>query len=145
MQIALGADHAGFELKERLKATFADLAVPFEDFGVATPDRADYPDIAAAVARAVVAGQFRYGVLVCGTGTGMAIAANKIHGIRAAAANTPALARLARGHNDANILAMGGRILSHPEAAEIVRAFLDTPFDGGRHQLRIDKITRLES
>src|SRR5512143_2050991 len=116
MQIALGADHAGFTLKEQLKQVLDTTGVRYEDFGTMTPDRCDYPDIAAAVARAVAAGCFPFGILVCGTGTGMAIAANKVHGIRAAAANTLDLARLARGHNNANILALGGRVVSADEA-----------------------------
>lgn len=144
MRVAIGADHAGFSMKEALKQVLDRQGVSYQDFGTDSDARVDYPDIAAAVARAVAAGAFEYAVLVCGTGTGMAMSANKVHGVRAAMANTVELARLSRAHNDANVLALGGRILTLEAAAEILTTFLDTPFDGGRHQARIDKIAGIE-
>jgi ribose 5-phosphate isomerase B len=144
MRIAIGADHAGFPLKEALKPVLDAAGVAYVDFGTLSSVPVDYPDIAAAVACAVAARRFDCGVLVCGTGIGMAIAANKIAGIRAAPADRPDLARMARWHNDANVLTLGARVTSPDEAAVIVRTFLDTPFEGGRHRLRLDKIAALE-
>jgi ribose 5-phosphate isomerase B len=144
MRIALGADHAGFSLKEALKPMLDRRGISYEDFGTDSDAPVDYPDIASEVAREVASGRFDRAVLICGTGIGMAMSANKVHGIRAAMANTVELARLSRGHNDANVLALGGRILAPETAAEILETFLDTPFDGGRHQARINKIAALE-
>jgi ribose 5-phosphate isomerase B len=144
MRIAIGADHAGFALKEDIKKALAEIALPAEDFGTGSSDSVDYPDFAERVARGVAAGQFDRGILICGTGIGMAMAANKIPGIRAATVTDVETARLSREHNDANVLAVGGRILDRKRALEIVRAFLETPFAGDRHQRRIDKITDLE-
>lgn len=144
MRIAIGADHAGVPLKEALKPVLDAAGVAYVDFGTLSSVPVDYPDIAAAVACAVAARRFEYGVLVCGTGIGMAIAANKIAGIRAAPVDRPELARMARWHNDANVLTLGARVTSPDEAAVIVRTFLETPFEGGRHQLRLDKIAALE-
>jgi ribose 5-phosphate isomerase B len=144
MRIAIGADHAGFGLKEEIRKTLSDLGLSVEDFGTKSSDSVDYPDFAERVARLVAAGEFDRGILVCGTGIGMAIAANKIPGIRAATVTDVEMARLSREHNDANVLAIGGRILERKRALEIVRAFLETPFAGDRHQRRIDKITDLE-
>jgi ribose 5-phosphate isomerase B len=144
MRIAVGADHAGFSLKEALKPVLDRLGVAYQDFGTNSEARVDYPDIAAAAARAVATGAFDRAVLVCGTGTGMAMSANKVHGIRAASANTTELARLARSHNDANVLALGGRVVAPEAAAAILRIFLDTPFEGGRHVARLDKIAAIE-
>ncbi len=144
MRIALGADHAGFELKERLKGFLDELRVPYMDLGCSSPEPVDYPDIAAAVARKVAARAVDRGILVCGTGIGMAVAANKIRGIRAASACSTEAVKLARGHNDLNVLALGARITPADTALAFVRTFLDTPFDGGRHQRRIDKISSLE-
>ena len=145
MRIALGADHAGFELKERLKADLARQGHEVEDFGTTTSDPADYPDYAAAVARAVASGGSDRGVLVCGTGTGMAIAANKVRRVRAAPCCDAEAARLARAHNDANVLALAGRRLGPEAAEEILTTFLATPFDGGRHARRVAKISALEA
>jgi ribose 5-phosphate isomerase B len=144
MRIAIGADHAGFGLKEEIRKTLVELGLTVEDFGTKSSDSVDYPDFAEKVARLVAAGEFDRGILVCGTGIGMAIAANKIPGIRAATVTDVEMARLSREHNDANVLAVGGRILDRKRALEIVRAFLETPFAGDRHQRRIDKITNLE-
>lgn len=145
MRIALGADHAGFALKEDIKKTLAGLGLTVEDFGTGSTESVDYPDFAERVARGVAGGRFDRGILVCGTGIGMGIAANKIPGIRAATVTDVEMARLSREHNDANVLAIGGRLLDKKRALEIVRTFLETPFGGDRHQRRIDKIKDLES
>ncbi len=145
MRVALGSDHAGFDLKERLKRFLDGLHVACEDLGCPSSDPVDYPDIAAAVARKVADGAVERGLLVCGTGIGMAIAANKIDGIRAAPACSLEAVALARRHNDLNVLTLGARITPDDTAFAFVRAFLDTPFDGGRHQRRVDKIADLES
>jgi ribose 5-phosphate isomerase B len=145
VRIAIGSDHGGFELKQHLKRLLRDLKVPYDDFGTATPEAADYPDIAAVVARQVANGSFDKGILVCGTGIGMSIAANKIPGIRAALVTSVETARLSREHNDANIMALGGRTTPVDRALEIVRTFLQTGFDaGGRHSRRIEKIAALD-
>ncbi len=144
MRVAIGADHAGFLLKEAIKRALATLAVEVEDLGTGSADSVDYPDFAARVARGVAAGTYDRGILVCGTGIGMAMAANKIAGVRAAPVVDADTARLARAHNDANVLALGARVTTPDRALEIVRVFLDTPFEGGRHQRRVDKISGLE-
>lgn len=144
MRIAIGSDHAGLEFKRRLVALLARLAIPFDDVGTASDGSVDYPDFAAEVARRVAGGDADRGILVCGTGIGMAIAANKIPGIRAAVVWDEETARLSRAHNDANIMAIGGRT-TPPEATDaILRAFLDTPYEGGRHDRRLAKIAALE-
>ena len=145
MRIALGADHAGVVLKEQIKKLLDERGVPYEDFGTHSTDSVDYPDYAALVAKDVVSGAAGRGVLVCGTGIGMAIAANKFHGIRAAPVVDEASARLSREHNNANIIALGARITATEEAKELLRIFLDTDYQGGRHQRRLDKITALEN
>lgn len=145
MRVALGSDHAGFELKEHLKRLLAELNVSCEDFGCFSPSSVDYPDIAAEVSRRVAEGGADRGILVCGTGIGMAIAANKIRGVRAAPCYTADTTAMSRSHNDLNVLALGARVTPPDVADAIVRAFLDTPFDGGRHQRRLDKIADLES
>lgn len=144
MRIALGADHAGVDLKEQLKARLDARGIPYEDFGPAARESVDYPDFAAKVARAVASGAFDRGVLICGTGAGMAIAANKIEGIRAAAVADEVTARLTREHNDINVLALGARTTPADTAGRVLDLFLDTPFGGGRHQTRVDKITALD-
>ena len=144
MKIAIGADHAGFEEKERLKPLLKELGVEFEDFGAVSTDSVDYPDFAAKVARKVADGEFDQGLLVCGSGTGMAIAANKVHGVRAAVAWNEETARLAREHNDANILALGARTTPEQEIPKIVRAWIEAKFAGGRHEKRVEKIGELE-
>src|SRR5512143_1957542 len=137
MRIALGADHAGFEMKEQLKRFLDGLHVAYEDLGCSSPDPVDYPDIAAVVARRVANGAADRGILLCGTGIGMAVAANKIPGIRASAACSTEAVALARAHNDLNVLTLGARITPAETAWAFVRTFLDTPFDGGRHQRRL--------
>jgi ribose 5-phosphate isomerase B len=144
MRIALGADHAGVGLKDQLKAELERRGVDCRDFGTMTAESVDYPDVAAAVAREVASGQFARGILVCGSGIGMAIAANKVPGIRAAAVADEQSAALCRTHNDANVLALGARLTSPEIAHRLVAIFLDTPFDGGRHQRRVDKLTELD-
>jgi ribose 5-phosphate isomerase B len=144
MRVALGADHAGVPLKDAVRALLQSRGVDVQDLGTNGPDSVDYPDYAASVARAVTAGTADFGILVCGTGIGMAIAANKFAGIRAASVVDLESARLSREHNDANILALGARVTAPDTALQIVRTFLDTPFAGGRHQRRIEKIATLE-
>ncbi len=144
MNIALGADHAGVALKDQLKKYLLERGDTVEDFGTFTTDSVDYPDIAASVGKAVADGHTARGILVCGSGIGMAIAANKIHGVRAASVVEEASARLCREHNDCNVLTLGARLTALDEAKELVRIFLTTDFQGGRHQLRVDKITRLD-
>jgi len=143
-RIALGADHAGYRLKETLKNFLLGAGYACDDAGTASEESVDYPDYARAVAERVADGRDELGVLVCGTGLGMAIAANKIDGIRAATAHDGMTARLAREHNDANILAVGARVLEEAAAVEVVREFLAAQFSGGRHQRRVDKISALE-
>jgi ribose 5-phosphate isomerase B len=145
MRIAIGADHAGVALKDQLKQWLIERGDTVDDVGTYTTDSVDYPDYAAAVGYAVAGGLADRGVLVCGTGIGMAIAANKIHGIRAAAVVDEASARLSREHNDANVLTLGARLTAVDEARELLRIFLVTEFQGGRHQQRIDKISALDN
>ena len=144
MKIAIGADHAGFALKQHLVRTLAGLGHDVDDFGTFDVEPVDYPAICAAVARAVVEGRASRGIVVGGSGQGEQIAANKIPGVRAALCNDLYTARLSRQHNDANVLSMGGRIVGAGLADEIVTLWLATPFDGGRHQRRIDQIAELE-
>jgi len=144
MKIAIGADHAGFALKDQLRDELSRAGNEVTDFGTNSAESTDYPDYAAAVGRRVAAGQADRGILVCGSGVGMSIAANKIHGIRAALGVNPDEVRLVRQHNNANVLTLGSRFIDRPAAWELVRIFLDTPFDGGRHERRVEKISRLE-
>jgi ribose 5-phosphate isomerase B len=138
--VILGSDHAGFELKESVKQTLARLAVPFEDVGTHSADSVDYPDFAHRVAQAVATGRYRRGILVCGTGIGVSIAANRHAGVRAAVACSEETARLSREHNDANVLALGGRTIPPAVADRMVEVWLSTPFAGGRHARRVAKI-----
>ena len=144
MRVALGADHAGVHLKDAVRSLLEDRGIEVHDFGTVGDASVDYPDYAAQVGRAVADGEADRGILACGTGLGMAIAANKIDGVRAAPVVDLESARLSREHNDANILALGARVTPPDMALQIVSTFLDTPFAGGRHQRRIDKITALE-
>lgn len=144
MRVAIGSDHAGFDLKERIKTLLQTWHVAVDDRGPASTASVDYPDFAAAVAGRVVAGEADLGILVCGTGIGMSIAANKIPGIRAAVVWDETSARLSRQHNDANIMTIGGRTTPPDQVAAIVSAFLHSSFDGGRHALRLEKISALE-
>ena len=145
MTIAIGADHAGFLFKEHLKATLARLGHAVEDHGTDSEASTDYPAICLAVARAVVEGRAARGIVLGGSGQGEQIAANKVAGVRAALCNDLFTARLSREHNDANVLSMGGRIVAFGLADEIVALWLATPFEGGRHQRRVDQITAAET
>src|ERR1044072_5347172 len=140
MRIALASDHAGYAEKERLKALLADLGVEFEDLGTGSEESVDYPDYARKVAEQVAHGRVEQGLLVCGSGTGMAITANKVAGVRAAVAWSEETARLARQHNDANVLAIGARTTPPPQLPRIVRAWFSADFEGGRHRERVAKI-----
>lgn len=140
MRVALGCDHAGFPLKEELLPWLKELNIDFDDKGTYSADSVDYPDFAAAVAREVLNGNAELGMLICGSGNGMAMAANKFSEIRAALCWNPEIASLARQHNDANILVMPGRFLSLDEGKAIVHAFVHGVYEGGRHQKRIDKM-----
>ena len=142
--VAVGADHAGFLLKQNLKSWLAAQGHTVLDVGTHSPDSVDYPDFAAAVSRAVSVGDATRGVLVCGTGIGMAIAANKVPGIRAGVCGDVETARLSRQHNDLNVLALAGRATPLDRAIAIVSAWLDTPFEGGRHERRLAKVSDLE-
>jgi ribose 5-phosphate isomerase B len=144
MEIALGADHAGFDLKEKIKGELQRLGHGVRDLGTDSDESVDYPDYAARVCRLVTGGQAGRGILVCGTGVGMSVAANKLPGIRAANVCSEAAARLSREHNDANVLTLGARLLDEHQALGIVRVWLETGFLGGRHQQRIEKIAELE-
>ena len=144
MKIAIGSDHAGFEEKERLKKTLEEIGVEYEDLGTNSVDSVDYPDFAQRVGEAVAKGEAEQGILVCGSGIGVAMAANKIHGVRAAQAWNEETARLARRHNDANVLTIGARVIPPEEIPKIVRAWFDADFEGGRHAGRVAKISRLE-
>ena len=143
-RIAIGADHAGFQVKERIKQFLENAGHAVEDVGTLSDESVDYPEFARAVAEKVAGGLAQLGVLVCGTGMGMAIAANKVPGIRAAVVHDKVTARAAREHNDANVLTLGGRLIEPGLAVEIVKEFLDAQFAGGRHQRRVDKITEME-
>ena len=144
MKIAIGSDHAGFEEKEHLKSTLKDLGIDFEEFGTTSTESVDYPDYAKKVGDAVASGEVDSGLLVCGSGTGMAIAANKVPGIRAAVAWNEEIARLAREHNNANVLSLAARYTSPEENDKIVRAWFGAHFDAGRHERRVEKITAIE-
>jgi ribose 5-phosphate isomerase B len=142
--IALGSDHAGFDYKERLKKLLDEIGRPYQDLGTFSSDSVDYPDIAHMVSKLVTSDKCQLGILICGTGIGMSIVANKHSGIRAAVCESSASAKLSREHNDANILCLGARITSWETATEIVKTFLTTPFSGGeRHMRRIQKIHSL--
>lgn len=144
MKISLGADHAGYLLKERLREWLVQQGHEVTDHGTFSQESCDYPDFAAAVARDVAAGRAERGVLVCWTGVGMAIAANKVHGVRAAAAVWPEQVRLSRAHNDANVITFGARFTDEENAKALLEVFLATPFEGGRHARRVGKIAALE-
>jgi ribose 5-phosphate isomerase B len=144
VRIAVGADHAGFLLKEHLKQTLAQLGHLVDDHGTRSEAAVDYPPICIAVGRAVAEGRADRGLVVGGTGQGEQIAANKVAGVRAAVCHDLYTARLSRQHNDANVLSMGGRIVAFGLADEILSLWLDTPFEGGRHQRRIEQISEAE-
>lgn len=138
-KIVIGSDHAGFEMKEKIKKAFASK-YQFTDKGTYSADSVDYPDYAHKVAEAVVSGSFEKGILLCGSGNGVAMAANKHHGIRAALCWTPEIASLARQHNDANILCIPARFVDEKTAFEMIERFFDISFEGGRHLKRVEKI-----
>jgi ribose 5-phosphate isomerase B len=140
MKIAIAADHAGYEEKEKVKRTLDEMGVDYTDMGTTSTDSVDYPDYAKKVAEAVARGEYEQGLLVCGSGTGMAIAANKVPGVRAAVAWSPDIARLAREHNDANVLSLAARFTPDDQVREILKAWFDANFEGGRHAARVDKI-----
>jgi ribose 5-phosphate isomerase B len=143
--ILLAADHAGYALKTELVTHLADLGWAPEDLGTDSPDSVDYPDYAARLSEAVAAGRAPVGVLICGAGIGMSIAANRFPRVRAANCLTEEMAALAREHNDANVLCLGSRLLQPTQAKKILWTFLETPFGGGRHQRRVEKIERVHA
>jgi ribose 5-phosphate isomerase B len=140
MKLAIGSDHAGFPLKEVVKEYLAEMGFAVTDVGTKSPANVDYPDFGAIVAQRVSAGEFDRGILVCGSGVGMSIVANKFPGVRAALCLDEETARMSRLHNDANILVLAGRRTKEEAAKSIVRSWLNTKFEGGRHQRRLDKI-----
>lgn len=139
-RIPIASDHAGFEMKEHLRAALAQMGYEVEDIGTHSAASTDYPDYAHPLAEMVERGEATRGVLLCGTGLGMSYAANRHHGVRAAVSWTPEIAELARKHNDANVLVVPARFVSEGDAVEILKAFLATPFEGGRHANRVKKI-----
>ena len=145
MKIAISSDHGGNLLRQEIMDLLTERGVAYEDFGPTTDESVDYPDYASPVCTGVVEGRFDRGILICGTGIGMSIAANKVKGIRCALVHDVFSAKATRGHNDTNVLAMGERVIGAGLAREIVEVWLDTPFEGGRHGRRIDKITALEN
>src|SRR6476620_7208201 len=144
MKIAIAADHAGYEEKEKLKSTLDGLGITYDDMGTDSTASVDYPDYARKLGEAVASGEYEQGILVCGSGTGMAIAANKVPGVRAAVAWNEEIARLAREHNNANVLSLAARYTSPEENDKIVRAWFGAHFDAGRHERRVEKIAQIE-
>jgi ribose 5-phosphate isomerase B len=144
MRIAIGCDHRGLETKQAVTKCLEELGFYYRDFGTYSSESVDYPDIAHEVGKAVAQGDFEYGVLICGTGIGMSIAANKIRGIRAALCNNVLMAQKSRQHNDANILCLGADVMDSDLTRDIVRAYLAATFEGNRHLRRVNKIKKLE-
>lgn len=144
-RIAIGSDHAGFSIKEIIRKHLESAGYAVSDLGTSSEESVDYPDYGKAVAERVISKQVDLGIAVCGTGIGISIAANKVPGIRAARAHDVNTAHLAREHNDANVLALGGRIVTGEVAIEMVQVFLTTAYLGGRHKRRLDKITQIEN
>lgn len=144
MKIIIGSDHGGFELKEIIREYILKKGIEVQDVGVFSTESVDYPDYAKKVGDAVVSGEVDYGILVCGTGIGMSIAANKIRGIRCALCNDVYTAKMAKGHNDANVLAIGGRVVGKGLALMIIDTFFNSNFEGGRHGARLEKIKNIE-
>lgn len=144
MKVAIGCDHGGFHLKETIKEVLKDMQIEFTDFGTHSTESVDYPDIAAPVAKVVAAGEYDRGILICGTGIGIGIAANKVDGIRAALCHDTFSAHASREHNNANVLTMGERVIGPGLATDIVKIWLTTDFAGGRHERRVAKIADLE-
>jgi ribose 5-phosphate isomerase B len=145
MKIAIGADHAGFALKEQLRDALKQKGLEVLDYGTTSTESTDYPDYASAVARAVADGSADRGILVCSTGVGMSIAANKVPGVRAALAVNEEEVQLTRAHNDANVLTFGARYMDVDTSVRLTDIFLNTPFDGGRHERRVGKIASIEN
>ncbi|HJV46076.1 MAG TPA: ribose 5-phosphate isomerase B [Bacillota bacterium] len=145
MKVALGADHGGYHLKNEIKAYLESVNIEYEDLGCDCDQSVDYPDYALPVAEKVASGEFDRGILVCGTGIGMSIAANKVKGVRCALVHDLFSAKATREHNDSNVLAMGERVIGPGLALEIVKTWLGTEFAGGRHARRIEKITAIEA
>ena len=143
-RIAIGSDHAGFDLKSHLVAVLEQLGYRVEDYGTHSSEATDYPHICASVARAVRDAKADVGIVLGGSGQGEQIAANKVHGVRAALCNDLYLAEMARSHNDANVLSMGGRVVTTEQAEQIVEKFLHTPFEGGRHERRVAQLADIE-
>ena len=143
-KIIIGSDHAGFEDKEKIKRQLDQLGVEYEDVGTNSTESVDYPIYAGKVAEKVSNGEFEQGILVCGSGNGMQIAANKFRGVRAALAWNEETARLARQHNDANVLSVPARMISPEEVSKIIKSWLDAEFEGGRHERRVEEISEIE-
>jgi len=140
MKIIIGADHAGYPMKEKVKAFLQDRGITVEDAGTHSDKSVDYTDFGKAVASKISDGSFKRGILICGTGLGMSMVANRFPGVRAALANDLFSAIMSRRHNDSNVLAMGGRLIGDALALQLVAAWLETPFEGGRHQRRLEKM-----
>lgn len=145
MKVAIGCDHGGLDLKEAVISVLRELNLEFEDMGTHDRSSCDYPDFAQRVAEAVAGGQCQQGILICGTGIGMSIGANKVPGIRAALCNEIFSARMARNHNDANILCIGARVVGPGVAQEIVKTYFTSEFEGGRHARRVEKLNLLDT
>lgn len=145
MKVALAADHGGFRLKDEIKKLLESMNIEVEDFGCNCEDSVDYPDYALPVAEKVAAGEFDRGILVCGTGIGMSIAANKVKGIRCALVHDTFSAKATREHNDTNVLAMGERVIGPGLALDVVKIWLETEFTGGRHARRVEKVMEIEA
>ena len=144
MTIAIGCDHAGVELKNEILSLLNNLRIQYIDYGTDSPESVDYPDFGEKVSDAVSSGKIELGILICGTGIGMSIVANKFPGVRASLCNDLFTAKMSRLHNDANILVIGGRVVGKDLAKEIVKTWVSTPFEGDRHRRRLDKITKIE-
>jgi len=142
--IIIGSDHAAYQMKEKIKAYIIEIGVDIEDVGAYSEDSVDYPDFGIKVASSISKGKFKRGILLCGTGIGMSMVANKFPHVRAALCNDLFSAGMSRRHNNSNILVMGGRVIGETLAMEILKVWLETPFDGGRHQLRIEKFDNLK-
>ena len=146
MKVAIACDHAAFRLKEAIRAHLEERGIPYHDFGIYAPDeKRDYPYASLYACRAILSGECDLGVVMCGTGIGVSMAANKIHGIRAACCSDYFSAKYTRAHNNANVLCMGERVIGAGLACELLDVFLDTPFEGGRHARRVDQITALDA
>jgi len=144
MRIVIASDHAGYQTKEKVKLLLKELKHSVEDLGPANTDSVDYPDYAFKIAQGVGAGKYERGILICGTGLGMCITANKVKGVRAVTCHNQFTAEMSRRHNDANILCLGAKVVTHEEIEPIIKIWLATPFEGGRHARRVDKIKQIE-